>query len=111
MNKGTELEKVKKRSPGQLKDHQWLVLTESTQEGRRPYIHSCGEIVLGAMIAHPIWDGPFPESGSGRCHYELWPYCPECEEKPGFHGSPNDLRKFLWPGLVADDACIRRDHP
>jgi len=35
-----------------------------------------------------IWDGPFPMSGSGRCHYESVPYCPKCEEKPNIHGSP-----------------------
>jgi len=100
MNKGTEIEKVKRPS-GQLKGNDWLVLTESTREKGegKPYIHSCGETVMRARVAHPIWDGPFPMSGSGRCNYEIWPFCPQCEEEPSFHGSPIDLRGILWPGL------------
>lgn len=48
----------------------------------------CGSEILAAKVAHPIHDGPFPLSGSGKCHYEEAPYCPKCEEKPSFHGSP-----------------------
>jgi len=48
---------------------------------------NCGSEILGARVAHPIWDGPFPMSGSGECHYEQVPYCPKCEEKPKFHGT------------------------
>jgi len=48
----------------------------------------CGETILAARIAHPIWDGPFAMSGSGRCSYEQVPYCPKCEPKPDFNGSP-----------------------
>ena len=48
----------------------------------------CNTEILGARVAHAIHDGPFPMSGSGRCHYETVPYCPKCEEKPNFHGSP-----------------------
>ena len=47
---------------------------------------------MGARIAHPIWDGPFPMSGSGRCDYEEVPYCPKCEKKPDFHGTPIECR-------------------
>jgi len=99
MKKGIEVEKIKRPS-GQLKGNDWLVLTESTREERGPYIHSCGATILIARIAHPIWDGPFQGSGSGRCQYELWPFCPQCEEEPSFHGSPIDLRKLLWPELA-----------
>ncbi len=44
--------------------------------------------ILGATVAHPIHDGPFPLSGSGKCEYETVPYCPKCEQRPSFHGSP-----------------------
>jgi hypothetical protein len=47
----------------------------------------CGSELLAARIAQPIWDGPFPCSGSGKCHYENAPYCPTCETKPSSHGS------------------------
>ena len=48
----------------------------------------CDEIVMGEKIAHPIWDGPFSMSGSGRVYSEIVPYCPKCEEKPSYHGRP-----------------------
>ena len=48
----------------------------------------CGETIMAARVAHPIWDGPFPMSGSGRCDYKEVPYCPKCEKKPDFHGTP-----------------------
>lgn len=92
MSKGTEIEKAQKRLAGQLKDGEWLVLTESTREEGKPFIHSCGETI---MAAHLIWDWPFPESG------ETWPYCPRCEEKPDFNGSPIGLREILWPYPLA----------
>ena len=47
----------------------------------------CGSQILTVQVAHPIWDGPFPKSGSGRCKYESVPYCPNCELKPNFHGA------------------------
>ena len=43
---------------------------------------------MGAQVAHPIRDGIFPLSGSGKCKYEFVPYCPKCETEPSFHGSP-----------------------
>jgi len=48
----------------------------------------CGSGILWTTVAHAIHDGPFPLSGSGRCEYEAVPYCPKCEAKPSFHGSP-----------------------
>lgn len=48
----------------------------------------CGSDVMGANVAHPIWDGLFPMSGSGQCTYEDVPYCPSCEKEPDFHGAP-----------------------
>jgi len=48
----------------------------------------CNSTILTTTVAHPIWDGPFPLSGSGECHYEHVPYCPKCEKKPNFDGTP-----------------------
>lgn len=48
----------------------------------------CGETIVTTTIAHPIWHGPFPMSGSGKCIYEQSPYCPKCEPKPDPNGSP-----------------------
>jgi len=60
---------------------------EKREDGKL-YCKECGSVILGAKVAHPIWDGPFPMSGSGKCFYEEVPYCPKCEEKPSFHGEP-----------------------
>lgn len=69
----------------------WLVLTESKGKEGVGFKHKCGTEIEGATVAHPIWDGPFPMSGSGRCHYETIPYCPKCETKPDFRGAPIDV--------------------
>lgn len=47
---------------------------------------ACGTEVQGTEVAHPIHDGPFALSGSGRVQNEVVPYCPKCETKPSFHG-------------------------
>jgi len=52
---------------------------------------TCNSPIMSATIAHSIWDSPIPMSGSGKCHYEGVPYCPKCEEKPKFHGSPIEI--------------------
>lgn len=46
----------------------------------------CESDIRATTIAHPIHDGPFALSGSGKCDYEIVPYCPKCETKPSFHG-------------------------
>ena len=48
----------------------------------------CGETILTARIAHPVWDGPFPLSGGGECQYEEMPFCPKCGQEPNCNGSP-----------------------
>jgi hypothetical protein len=48
----------------------------------------CGSDIIEGKIAHAIWDGPFPMSGSGKCYDESVPYCPKCEKAPEFHGTP-----------------------
>lgn len=59
----------------------------------------CGSVIMAERVAHPIWDGPFPMSGSGECYYEPVPYCPNCETKPSFHGTPvrPNAEGFLKP--------------
>ncbi len=49
---------------------------------------SCNSEIQEANVAHPIWDGPFPMSGSGNVHIEPVPYCPKCEQRPKLNGSP-----------------------
>ncbi len=49
---------------------------------------NCDSEIMSATIAHSIWDGLFPCSGSGQCEYEYVPYCPKCEQIPDFRGSP-----------------------
>ena len=76
------------REAGQLKDGIYLVLAESKGEEGIGWTHSCGEDIMAARITPPIWDGPFPCSGSGRVRSEIIPYCPKCEEKPDSSGTP-----------------------
>ncbi len=49
---------------------------------------TCGATIMAVQVAHPIWDGPFPASGSGECSYEEVGYCPNCEKKPNASGAP-----------------------
>jgi hypothetical protein len=58
------------------------------QEDGSYICRDCSEAIMGAQVAHPIWDGPFPCSGSGRVKYETVPFCPKCESEPSFHGTP-----------------------
>lgn len=54
---------------------------------------TCGSTIQAAKVAHPIHDGPFPLSGSGKCEYENVPYCPQCETQPSLRGSIITPRK------------------
>lgn len=56
----------------------------------------CGGALLGVRVAHPIWDGPFPCSGSGQCKYEQAPYCPTCEKEPSQSGNPIETRGKMF---------------
>ena len=50
---------------------------------------TCGATIMGACVAHPVWEFPEHLAGFGECRYEDVPYCPNCEKKPGFHdGKP-----------------------
>lgn len=68
-----------------MKDMNKYVKQEDTTEHR---CRDCNEIIMAAKVAHPIHDGPFAGSGSGKCEYEMMPFCPKCETKPSFYGSP-----------------------
>lgn len=46
----------------------------------------CGDRILGMFVAYPIWDGPFPQNGSGRCLKEKVGYCPNCDPRPEYFG-------------------------
>lgn len=50
--------------------------------------NACKSSIRAKTVAHPIHDGPFPLSGSGKCEYEEVIYCPKCEKEPSFHGTP-----------------------
>ena len=88
MENKVEVEEIIKRAGGKLIDGKWLVLTESEGKEGVGFVHKCGIEILAVSRAHPIWDGPFPCSGSGQCHYEQVPYCSKCEEKPSSSGAP-----------------------
>ncbi len=70
---------------------------ERRNTGKVIYVHrkgegdyfcgTCDSEILSVTVAHPIHDGPFPLSGSGKCQYEEVPYCSNCEEEPDSHGS------------------------
>jgi len=73
-----------KRAPGDEKN--WV---KSEVDGKeRWHCKECGAEILAAQVAHAIHDGPFPLSGSGECEYETVGYCPNCEKKPNYHGTP-----------------------
>ena len=49
--------------------------------------NKCGTEIQGRTVTHPVHDGPFPLSGSGRVKTTIVPYCPECEQVPSSQGS------------------------
>lgn len=58
------------------------------EDGLPVGVHTCGTTLLSVTVAHPIHDGPWPGSGSGRCEYESISYCPRCQQKPSSQGEP-----------------------
>lgn len=72
---------------------------------------NCTGNIISADVAHPIWDGPFNGAGSGRCYNETVPYCPKCEAKPGFSGSPIRVeRMFPLTGREAGHLAAKLDY-
>lgn len=80
-----ELPEDQKRAPGDEKNwnkvygdgdkYKWVCKT-------------CNADILGATVAHPIHIARFGGAGGGECKYEEIGYCPNCERKPDFHGTP-----------------------
>ncbi len=90
-----------KRQSGQITEKDgkkiWLVLAESTGKEGVGFKHKCGTGINGKPVTHPIWDGPFALSGSGRVHTETVPFCPKCETEPNSSGAPIDVP---FPGIA-----------
>ena len=59
---------------------------EKTEDGYKCKV--CGSTIMARTITHPIWDGPFAMSASGRCKKIQHPYCPKCEAQPRFREGP-----------------------
>lgn len=72
---------VNKRGSGRLKGSDWLVLTESTQQGE-DFVHQCGTTILGKDIVLSNRDGVGYFSGDGKAKHETVPFCPNCEREP-----------------------------
>ena len=49
---------------------------------------TCSSDILSVVVIFSIHDGPFPMSGSGKTITQEFPYCPKCETRPEFRGSP-----------------------
>ncbi len=68
-------------------------IVNEDDKGKQAYeCAQCESKILATSIAHPIWDGPFPCSGSGQVHNEQVPYCPKCESVPNHTGIPISAR-------------------
>ena len=52
------------------------------RKGNEWICKTCGSTIAALVKYFPIWDGPFPCSGSGEVESQQLPYCPNCEEKP-----------------------------
>ena len=62
------------------------------ENGIQEYVcNNCSSKIEGAEVRHPVWDGPFSCSGSGKVKIEIIPYCPKCEQKPNSQGNPIQL--------------------
>jgi superfamily II helicase len=61
------------------------VKTESNEE----YVcGTCGSEIMTEAVRHAVYEGLFALSNNGKWKYEIVRYCPECEGKPSFNGSP-----------------------
>lgn len=85
-----------KRTAGQLKGDDWLVLSESTWEEGGRVTHSCGGTLLARKIEHPDING-------ANTYCELIPYCPNCETRPNLFDFLSDTERFF---TVLQRACM-----
>ena len=70
----------------EFKNYDELML-KYDEEKKNFYCTICENEADAATIHHPVHDGPFPLSGSGRVINEIIPYCSMCEKKPNQSGS------------------------
>ena len=75
--------------PSQQLAEKYPVLTESVfDEDTSTWLHSCGNLIVSAVVHHPVWNKLIPLSGSGRVQIEDRPYCSGCQQQPSERGSP-----------------------
>lgn len=48
----------------------------------------CDADIMAVTQICSVHDGPFRLSGSGRTVHKQAPYCPNCETKPNWRGTP-----------------------
>jgi len=58
---------------------------------RIPYCYACGTEAKVVERTVPIWDGPFPCSGSGRVESYFAFYCSTCDPQPS-SGTIRDIK-------------------
>lgn len=75
-----ELPEDQKRAPGDEKN--WEL-----DDNREWVCRTCKGNILVAKVAHPVHVAGL-NGGFGECRYEEIGYCPNCEKKPDFHGTP-----------------------
>lgn len=81
-----ELPEAQKRAPGN--EANWVKVDDLVGSGAYKWVcKTCNANILGAKVAHPIHVGG-TGAGFGECKYEEVGYCPNCEQKPDFHGTP-----------------------
>lgn len=61
------------------RDPKWAEVYELRADGKY-YCRKDGSLILGRIVTVPVWDGPFPCSGSGMVESYQTPYCPKCEQ-------------------------------
>ncbi len=88
------------RSRGRLVVYK--IISEDKKGTQKYQCVECGSDILGETVAHPIWDGPFPCSGSGQCQCEKVPYCLKCEEKPCSSGIPIETGRKKYGTLFSE---------
>ena len=81
-----ELPEDQKREPGNMDNYE--------KRDDEYHCKTCGSPIMAAQVAHPIHFREMPGAGAGECQYEDIPYCPNCERKPSFSGTPIETSMF-----------------
>lgn len=72
-----------KRDPGDMNNY--------VKEGEGYKCKDCATGILGAQVAHSVHIKGMGGAGTGECEYSTVPYCPNCEKKPDFYGTPVEI--------------------